>query len=215
MIIPKSEKGMSIMITSCIKNEGKTYTAFNLSRFLASKGKKVVLIGTDIGNPDLSKLFDQKNNKCKGLTNIIGDTENDFKELFENYKVKDKQLDTLFVGTKTSTKINLFNTQRFDDFISYLKGEYDYIIFDSAPILFMVESLELLEKSDYVVHVFRKNFSSKKLVNYVLDYKEKYNKKNIGYVITDDTKPDKFIDKYGYAYGYGYGYGYSYGYGAS
>jgi len=51
----------------------------------------------------------------------------------------------------------------------------------------------------------------------VLDYKEKYNKKNIGYVITDDTKPDKFIDKYGYAYGYGYGYGYgySYGYGAS
>ena len=79
----------------------------------------------------------------------------------------------------------------------------------------MVESLELLEKSDYVVHVFRKNFSSKKLVNYVLDYKEKYNKKNIGYVITDDTKPDKFIDKYGYAYGYGYGYGYSYGYGAS
>ena len=215
MLIPKSEKGMSIMITSCIKNEGKTYTAFNLSRFLASKGKKVVLIGTDIGNPDLSKLFDQKNNKCKGLTNIIGDTENDFKELFENYKVKDKQLDTLFVGTKTSTKINLFNTQRFDDFISYLKGEYDYIIFDSAPILFMVESLELLEKSDYVVHVFRKNFSSKKLVNYVLDYKEKYNKKNIGYVITDDTKPDKFIDKYGYAYGYGYGYGYSYGYGAS
>jgi len=24
-------------------------------------------------------------------------------------------------------------------------------------------------------------------------------------VITDDTKPDKFIDKYGYGYGYGYG----------
>ena len=40
---------MSIMITSCIKNEGKTFTAFNLATFLASKGKNVVLIGTDLG----------------------------------------------------------------------------------------------------------------------------------------------------------------------
>ncbi len=67
----------------------------------------------------------------------------------------------------------------------------------------MVDSLELLEKSDYVIHVFRKNFSPKRVVNYVLDYKEKYKPKNIGYVITDDSKPDKFIDKYGYGYGYG------------
>ena len=131
-----------------------------------------------------------------------------FEALFNEYKISNKHLDTLFAGTKTNTKTSVFKTKRFDDFISFLKEKYDYIIFDSAPILFMVESLELLEKSDFVVHVFRKNFSSKKLVNYVLDYKEKYNKKNIGYVITDDTKPDKFIDKYGYAYGYGYGYGY-------
>jgi len=90
--------------------------------------------------------------------------------------------------------------------VAYLKKEYDFIIFDSAPILLMVDSLELLGKSDYVVHVFRKNFSSKKLVNYVLDYKEKYKPKNMGYLITDDSKPDKFIDKYGYGYGYGYGF---------
>ena len=175
MLIPKSGKGTSIMITSCIKNEGKTFTAYNLSTFLASKGKKVVLIGTDLGNPDLSKLFDQKNKTPKGLTNIINDTKNDFKELFEDYKTTNKQLDTLFVGTKINTKISVFDTQKFDDLISYLKEKYDYIIFDSAPILFMVDSLELLEKSDYVVHVFRKN-----LVNYVLDYKEITIKKTWG-----------------------------------
>ncbi len=74
----------------------------------------------------------------------------------------------------------------------------------------MVDSLELLKKSDYVFHVFRRNFSPKKLVNYVIDYKEKYKIKNMSYVITDDSKPDKFLDKYGYKYGYGYGYGYGY-----
>jgi hypothetical protein len=46
----------------------------------------------------------------------------------------------------------------------------------------------------------------------VIDYKKKYNIKNMSYVITDDSKPDKFLDKYGYKYEYGYGYGYGYGY---
>ena len=207
MVFPKSKVGKSIMITSCIKNEGKTHTAFNLSTFLANRNKKVILIGSDIRNPDLSKLFDKKSN-LKGLSNIVSDNKNDFKELFEKYKTKHNKLDTLFIGTET--KNNIFNRKKFDNLISFLKKKYDYIIFDTAPVLFMVDSLDLLKKSDFVFHVFRKNFSPKKLVNYVLDYKEKYKIKNMSYIITDDSKPDKFLDKYGYKYGYGYGYGYGY-----
>ena len=205
MVFPKSKVGKSIMITSCIKNEGKTHTAFNLSTFLANRNKKVILIGSDIRNPDLSKLFDKKSN-LKGLSNIVSDSNNDFKELFEKYKTKHNKLDTLFVGTET--KNNIFNRKKFDNLISFLMKKYDYVIFDTAPVLFMVDSLDLLKKSDFVFHVFRKNFSPKKLVNYVLDYKEKYKIKNMSYIITDDSKPDKFLDKYGYKYGYGYGYGY-------
>ena len=207
MVFPKSKVGKSIMITSCIKNEGKTHTAFNLSTFLANRNKKVILIGSDIRNPDLSKLFDKKSN-LKGLSNIVSDSNNDFKELFEKYKTKHNKLDTLFIGTET--KNNIFNRKKFDNLISFLKKKYDYVIFDTAPVLFMVDSLDLLKKSDFVFHVFRKNFSPKKLVNYVLDYKEKYKIKNMSYIITDDSKPDKFLDKYGYKYGYGYGYGYGY-----
>mgnify|MGYP002640944978 FL=1 len=197
------------MITSCIKNEGKTHTAYNLSTFLASRNKKVILIGSDVRNPDLSKLFNQKGNS-KGLTDIINDSNNDFKELFEKYKINHNQLDTLFVGTQINNNVNIFYNKKFDVLISFLKRKYDYIIFDTAPVLFMVDSLDLLKKSDFVFHVFRKNFSPKKLVNYVLDYKEKYKIKNMSYIITDDSKPDKFLDKYGYKYGYGYGYGYGY-----
>jgi uncharacterized protein involved in exopolysaccharide biosynthesis/Mrp family chromosome partitioning ATPase len=209
LIFTKSIQGKSIMITSCIKNEGKTHTAYNLSTFLASRNKKVILIGSDVRNPDLSKLFNHKGNS-KGLTDIINDSNNDFKELFEKYKINQNQLDTLFVGTQINNNVNIFNSKKFDILISFLKKKYDYIIFDTAPVLFMVDSLDLLKKSDFVFHVFRKNFSPKKLVSYVLDYKEKYKIKNMSYIITDDSKPDKFLDKYGYKYGYGYGYGYGY-----
>ncbi|MDC1179975.1 Wzz/FepE/Etk N-terminal domain-containing protein [Flavobacteriaceae bacterium] len=201
----KSTKGKSIMITSCVKNEGKTYTAFNFSRFLVSTDKKVLLIGADLGNPDLKNLFNKKN--TRGLTDIISDNKNNFKELFEKYKFSENQLDTLFAGTKTSNKNSIFDNNKFDILLSFLYEKYDYIIFDTAPVMLMVDSLKLLPKLDYNIHVFRKNYSSKKFLNFVLDYKEKYKPKNMGYVFLDDTKADKFIDKYGYGSGYGYGYG--------
>ena len=56
--------------------KGKTHTAFNLSTFLASTNKKVILIGTDVRNPDLSKLFDYTKIQHKGLTDIIRDNSN-------------------------------------------------------------------------------------------------------------------------------------------
>jgi len=195
----KSTKGKSIMVTSCVKNEGKTYTAFNFSRFLVSTDKKVLLIGADLGNPDLKNLFDKNN--TRGLTDIISDNKNNFKELFEKYKFSENQLDTLFAGTKTSNKNSIFDTNKFDILLSFLYEKYDYIIFDTAPVMLMVDSLKLLPKLDYNIHVFRKNYSSKKFLDFVLDYKEKYKPKNMGYVFLDDTKADKFIDKYGYGYG--------------
>ena len=43
----------------------------------------------------------------KGL-NLI---KNNFEELFDDYKTTNNQLDTLFVGTKNSTKINIYDTK--------------------------------------------------------------------------------------------------------
>ena len=203
-LFPKTDKGSSIMITSSIKNEGKTYTAFNLSKYLSSLDKKVILIGTDSRNPDLSKFFDNINSKNKGLTDIIFDHKNDFKELIEEYKITKNKFDTVLVGTAANNNFSIFQNERFNDLLLYLKKKYDYVIFDTAPIQFMVDPLELLEKSDIVVHVFRNAFSHKKTVDYMLEYKEKYNLNKIAYLITDNSKHDKLIDKYGYGYGYGY-----------
>ena len=74
----------------------------------------------------------------------------------------------------------------------------------------MIDSLELFNKSDYIINVFRNNYSPKKTAKYFKEHIKKYNLENVGYIIIDDTKHDKFIDKYAYKYGYGYGYGYGY-----
>ena len=203
------KSGISIMITSCLKNEGKTYTAYNFSKYLSNFNKKTILVGTDIRNPDLSKFYETKIEYKKGLSNIISKND-DYKSLVNRYKFQQDNFDTLFVGTKNIDLVEVFNSEKFNKIISYLKSEYDYVIFDTAPFLVMIDSLELFNKSDYIINVFRNNYSPKKTAKYFKEHIKKYNLENVGYIIIDDTKHDKFIDKYAYKYGYGYGYGYGY-----
>ena len=203
----ESENGHVIMITSCIKNEGKTFTAFSLAKYLGSINKKVVLLGLDQWNPDLHKHLSIENKKG-GLSQVLHKDKNSLHESYEKYKTFQYNFDVLLSGTNTDKVNDLSDLKRFNELVTYLKERYDYIIFDTAPVLLKVDSLRLIGKSDFVVNVFRKNYSPKKSIEDVLEYQKKYNPKAMGYILIDDSKRDKLLDKYAYSYGYGYGYGY-------
>ena len=196
------EKGNTIMITSCIKNEGKTFTAYNFSKYLSSLDKKVVLLGLDLWNPDLYQHFNA-DPKAEGLKNVL----NSFIGTFEKTKISEDNLDVLLTGTDKTEWNSFIDHENFNKLISYLKRSYDYIVFDTAPLQMKVDSLKLLEKSDFILHVFRKNYSQKKCVQDALEYQKKYCLEGVGYVMIDDSKPDKLLNKYGYGYGNGHGYG--------
>ena len=215
-IIPKSKNGKSIMITSCYKNEGKTYASSNISLQLSNLGYKVILVGGDLRNPDIGKNFDFDSFNSPGLTDIVDDNTKSFDELLNKFLIKYKKLDILNSGLQKNGNIYYFNNKRFNHLISFLKQKYDYIIFDTAPIIPVVDTLNLLDSIDFVIHIFRNNFSNRKYCDVVLNYKKKYELNEFAYILIDDSKTDKLISKYGYGYGdYGYGgYGYGgYGYG--
>ena len=109
------------------------------------------------------------------------------------------------IGTVKNEFIGTFQNKRFFEFYKYLKQNYDYIIFDTAPIQYMADPLDLLDKADLVIHIFRKHFSYKKTADFMLEYKTKYDLDNLAYLVTDDSKPDKLLEKYSYGYTYAYG----------
>lgn len=204
-LLPKTDKASSLMITSSIKNEGKTFTSFHISKYLSLSGNRVILLGTDSKNPDLSKFYNGINSKVKGITDIIYNHESDFKDLFKKYKISQDNFDTILIGTAKKEFIGTFQNKRFIEFYKYLKQNYDYIIFDTAPIQYMADPLDLLDKADLVIHIFRKHFSYKKTADFMLEYKTKYDLNNLAYLVTDDSKPDKLLEKYSYGYTYTYG----------
>ena len=54
-ILPKIENGKIVFVTSTVKGKGKTFTSVNLSLTLATPSKKVIIIGSDIRNPQLQR----------------------------------------------------------------------------------------------------------------------------------------------------------------
>ena len=57
-------------MTSTVKGEGKTFTSVNLSLTLATPNKKVIIIGSDIRNPQLQR-YNTARKGLKGLTEYL------------------------------------------------------------------------------------------------------------------------------------------------
>jgi Mrp family chromosome partitioning ATPase len=59
----------SLLVTSCVKGEGKTLTVSNLAVALARSGNKVVIVDADLRAPRLHAVFDMPN--AVGLTSVV------------------------------------------------------------------------------------------------------------------------------------------------
>ena len=92
----KSVKGKVILVTSSIKGEGKTVVSVNTSSILSTSGKKAILIGADLRNPQIHKFLNINKNDTLGLSDYLyRDDGLEYQDLIVNYE----GLDILLSGT--------------------------------------------------------------------------------------------------------------------
>jgi len=189
-------QGGVILITSSVKGEGKTTISTNTAVTFAGGGK-VLLIGADIRNPQLQRFMKEER---KGLTDyLISDDKS-----VDSYITKSgisEGLDVLFSGGKAPNPNDLLDMKKFDMMIEALKGSYDYIILDSAPIMLVSDSLHLVDIADVVVYTLKSQFTEKDMLNFAVNFRNENAVKNMVFVL-NNVKPE--YSKYGYKYGYGY-----------
>ena len=139
----------TIMFTGAAHGGGATTTAVNFAKTLVRDNEvKVLLIDANMRTPNLKALFNIENDQ--GLTDIVLD--NDTKA----YKVINCDPSYLFVlatGGNFVGPVGLFQSERFNTFLSKAREEFDYIILDSAPLPSFAEARILCEKVDGVVLV--------------------------------------------------------------
>jgi polysaccharide biosynthesis transport protein len=135
----RENAGMAISVTSAVSKEGKSTISFHTSIILAELGYRVLLVDVDWYKSDIAKLCQSSElfrsvdcSDTAGLSDVLlkkGTWENLIK------KSSDLKLDVLFSGALSVNSISLINSPRFKQLIELWKQEYDYVIFDTPPIL--------------------------------------------------------------------------------
>ena len=201
------DKAEIIFVTSTIKGEGKTFISFNLSRTLASTGKRVLIIGADIRNPKLHK-FSQDTLETKGLSDYLYNYDIQSQEIIHTTNQGNIPVDLIFSGAIPPNPAELLMNDRMKALLKSMEGEYDYIIVDTAPTMIVTDTLLISPLADTTIYVTRAGFTEKKLLDFPKDLKQQGKLKGLAIVLNDvDYSKFSYGAKYGYSYGYGYGYG--------
>lgn len=198
------DEGNVIYVTSSIKGEGKTFVSTNLAITLSSYGKKVVLVGADLRNPQLHNSLDLKKVLVRGVTNYLHDTALTVDDIITKNIEEDSNLDVIISGIIPQNPAELLSNGRFEMLLKELKTQYEYIIVDTAPTVLVTDTSLILELADIILYVTRADFTEKKLLKFISNFKKLNTIKTMGIILNNI----ELNNRYGYKYNYGYNYGY-------
>lgn len=200
----------SMLVTSYMSGEGKSFFSLNLAASVALLGKKVLIIELDLRKPRLSKELGIENKS--GLTNYLIGT--DLK--LENLTIPvpgSENLDLLPSGIIPPNPSEIILSDKMVGVFKWINDNYDFVVIDSAPVGLVTDALLLDKFVDFTFFIIRHKFTYKASLGYIDKIYNERKFKNMGIVVNGIRVGAGENYGYGYGYGYGNGYGYGYGYG--
>jgi capsular exopolysaccharide synthesis family protein len=204
------EVGQVVLVTSTIKGEGKTFISINLSISFSMMNKKVLLIGSDLRNPQLHNYLKIRKD-LGGLQDYLHDSSVEWKSIVSKKLLGIGNLDVLLSGKIPPNPAELLSNGRLETLLNEAKKEYDYIIIDTAPTLLVADTLLISQMVDTTLYLVKAGFTPKRILEYSVDLSDRNKLKNMTYVINSIGFNDSYGYNYRYSYKYNYGYGYGYG----
>ena len=202
-----------VLFTSASSGEGKTFNAANLAMSFALLGKKVVLCGLDIRKPALGRLFNVSDRVSGGITSLLTMEKVGEKEVRSQIVASglNPNLDLLLAGPIPPNPTELLARDSFGEVVAILRQLYDYVIFDTAPVGLVSDTLQIGKQADVTVFVCRADYTPKSALNILNDLSAEGKLPNPCVILNGIDMSKR---KYGYYYGYGrYGHLGRYGYG--
>ena len=139
-----------VVVTSSVPEEGKTTVSYNLACALGQV-KKVLLIDADMRRPKIAKLIG-RDSKAPGLADLVAGQAQISQCLIHHEKAG---IHILPAGTVPPNPLELLSSKKFEDVVSKLKEAFDIVIFDSAPLQLVSDSLVLSRYASAVIYVVK------------------------------------------------------------
>ena len=190
--LKKSEKNTTLLVTSTVKGEGKTFIATNMAASLANAGEKVIVLSFDLRQPKLLQNLNLRN--TPGVTDFILKKEMSVNEIILPHPT----INNLFLvgsGTEIPQIGNLMLSARIATLMEVLKNNFDRIIIDSAPIGSVSDAFALNSYIDSTIYVVRQDVTKKDHLETLTNIYQNRKLKNTMVLFNDTVSKDS----YGYA----------------
>ena len=194
-------KNRKVVVTSTLRDEGKSSLAINLSISLAQAGSKVLLIDADMRNPSVHRYMRLKKDPNAGLSNLLsGEVKVDDCMLTTEYGV-----DVIAGGSIPPNPAELIGSDAMKNLLDVAAEHYDYIICDAPPVGVITDAAALSPLCDGVLYVVRQKFANRNQIMTAIKSLQTVKAKILGIILTQyeiPRKPSKYhhssVDYYGY-----------------
>jgi len=187
-----------ITITSPSPSNGKSTVATKLAQGYAKIGKKVLLVDNDLKRGSIAKDFDKHSISEKTFNSITEAT-------IEQYKIENN----LYIIPRVKGLTNSFQflfSYDYKEKIKFFKDQFDFVIFDTGPILSVADSSILIEQSDINVLIVRHAVNRMNEIKQSLVNFNQINKDIDGIIYNAYSKPKSYYGYYGLYGNYSYQY---------
>jgi succinoglycan biosynthesis transport protein ExoP len=142
----------TILFTSPLAKEGKSSTVSNMGIALAEANKRVVIVDSDLRKPKQARIFGAHSISGPGLSRYLS-SHIEPADIVKPTNVPNLQLITS--GPLPANPIELLTSEKMDTLVAYLKRSFDFVLFDTPPILAVSDALALGPMADAIILVAR------------------------------------------------------------
>ncbi|MFC1804988.1 polysaccharide biosynthesis tyrosine autokinase [Candidatus Omnitrophota bacterium] len=208
----------TILVTSAAPREGKTTVLVNLGLTVAQTGAKTLLVSTDLRRPALARTFGIE--REPGLSEaLIGAVKLDdalrnvtdimLGSIGVDHIIKSPGLGNISIlpsGQLPNNPAEILESEKMHGLIEELKKRFDFVFFDSPPILPVTDASLLAPKLDGVVLCYEMGRTSRDALIRAKMQLQTVGAKILGVVLNHISPQTESLSPYPYYYRYKYRY---------
>lgn len=186
-----------LMLTSATPGEGKTQTTANLAISYSELGHNILIVDCDLRKPKQNQVFEVQ--RSPGLTDYLA-RDVPLADIVKTTGIPNLQL--IPSGTTPPNPAEMLGSNKMSQLIAEVESMYDFILFDTPPLIAVSDAKILAPKIKNVLVVIRSGKTNYQIIQDAKERLEKVDARLVGAVLNGvETKKG-----YGYYYRYNYYY---------